>query len=109
MIYKYRCKKCNNLFNIHCFVSERNKTKKCSCGNPAFRDVEEELKERGKLHNPEGDHPRWSWALAINPNQIKEAMKVHPDAVFNSKGQMLIKNRVEKLRRMKEAKMMEFS
>ena len=109
MIYKYRCKKCNNLFNVHCFVSERNKTKECSCGNLAFRDVEEELKERGKLHNPEGDHPRWSWALAINPNQIKEAMKVHPDAVFNEHGQMLIRNRKEKKQRMAEAKMIEFN
>lgn len=108
MIYKYRCKKCNKLFDGFSSISGRNKVKKCSCGGSAYRDFENELKEKGRFNELEMEHPRWSWALGINPNQIEKALKVHPGAVFNEKGQMLIENRTKKLQRLKEAKMIEF-
>lgn len=48
---------------------------------------------------------RHSWALAINPNNAEEvaaARKRHPGAEFDKFGRMVIHNRVEKLKRMKE-------
>ena len=48
---------------------------------------------------------RRSWALGINPTDPKEvaaARKRHPGAEFDRFGRMVIHNRVEKLKRMKE-------
>lgn len=48
---------------------------------------------------------RHSWALGINPTNAEEvaaARKRHPGAKFDRFGRMVIHNRVEKLKRMKE-------
>jgi len=48
---------------------------------------------------------RHSWALGINPNNPKDvadAKARHPGAKFDKFGRMIIHNRVEKLKRMKE-------
>jgi hypothetical protein len=47
-------------------------------------------------------------ALGVAPNQIEAARKIHPDAEFNERGDMLIKNRADKKRRMKERGFVEF-
>lgn len=52
--------------------------------------------------------PRYSMALGVAPDQIEEARKIHPDAEFNKRGDMLIKNRADKKRRMKERGFVEF-
>jgi len=72
---------------------------------------ESKLKQKTVRCNIDAMHcnPRWSYSLGVHPGQIKEAMVVHPGAVFNEKGQMLISGRKEKLQRMKEARMSEYS
>lgn len=49
-----------------------------------------------------GNHPRWSAALGVNTTQIKEAKKLWPDNVYNEKGDVLILNRKDKLKKMKQ-------
>jgi len=105
-IYCYSCSKCGENFEVTAPMSESSKPRKCECGGEAIRDIRAE-QSQGNIDGLMVDNPRWSWALGINPNQIKDAMKTHPGAVFNERGQMLIKNRNDKLRRMKEAKMEE--
>ena len=105
--YCYQCSDCGENFEIIASMSESSKPRKCTCGGKALRNLQLE-QAQGNVDGLMKDNPRWSWALGINPNQIKEAMKKHPNAVFNSKGQMLIRNRQEKKQRMKEAKFIEF-
>lgn len=105
--YCYLCSICGENFEIAAPMSESSKPRKCVCGGKAVRSLQLEHAQ-GNVDGLQRDNPRWSWALGINPNQIKEAMQAHPDAVFNSKGQMLIKNRADKLRRMREAGMEEY-
>jgi hypothetical protein len=49
-----------------------------------------------------GENHRWSDALGVAPNQIEAARKIHPGAVFDKEGRMLIRNRTEKKRRLRE-------
>jgi len=105
--YCYLCSDCGENFEIVAPMSESSKPRKCVCGGEAARSLQLEHAQ-GNVDGLMKDNLRWSWALAINPNQIKEAMKIHPGAIFNEKGQMGIRNRKEKLQRMKEAKMEEY-
>jgi len=89
-------------------MSESSKPRKCACGGEAVRSLQLEHAQ-GNVDGLMVDNPRWSWSLGINPKQIKEAMAKHPGAVFNEKGQMLIRNRQEKKQRMREANMIEFN
>lgn len=45
-----------------------------------------------------------STALGVNPSQIKDGsvFKVHPGAIFNHRGDMIMKNRAEQKQRLKE-------
>ena len=106
--YCYTCSGCGESFEIVAPMSESSKPRKCVCGKDAVRSLQLEHAQ-GNVDGLQRDNPRWSWALGINPNQIKEAMKKHPGAVFNEKGQMLIRNRQEKKQRMREAGMIEFN
>jgi hypothetical protein len=58
------------------------------------------------------ENVRYSYSLGCRPSQLKEMQKLHPNAKFVKKGHgyvMEIKNRAEKLQRMKERGFEEFS
>ena len=57
----------------------------------------------------EVDNERWSWAMAVNPENIPEAMKKYPGSQYNERGQLLVRNRSEKLRHMKMRGMEEYN
>lgn len=49
------------------------------------------------------NHPRWSWSLGINRQDIPTMKKKHPDRTYHSiTGQLLIENRKHKKQMMKE-------
>lgn len=57
------------------------------------------------------DNPRYSASMGVSETQIKEAMKLHPQAEWKKFGHSyrpLIKNRTSKLRMMKQCGMEEF-
>ena len=57
------------------------------------------------------DSPRYSASMGVSETQIKEAMKLHPQAEWKKFGysyRPLIKNRTDKLRMMKQCGMEEF-
>jgi hypothetical protein len=55
-----------------------------------------------------GEHERVSRALGVAPNQIEQAMKLHPNAKFDREGNMILKNRTEKKQRLKERGWVEY-
>jgi putative FmdB family regulatory protein len=105
--YSYKCSACGHGFKYVSTISRRNEPQSCpQCEKASPRDIEAELAPSRACDVANEDHPRWSWALGINadnPQEVAEARIRHPDAVFNDKGQMFIRNRQEKLRRMHEA------
>ncbi len=55
------------------------------------------------------DNPRWSWAMGANVKDIPKLMKKYPDRTYNPKtGQLLVKNRTEKKKLMREHGMEEY-
>lgn len=51
-----------------------------------------------------GDKERISTALGVDPSQIADGsvFRVHPGAIFNHRGDMILKNRTEQKQRLKE-------
>lgn len=55
------------------------------------------------------DNPRWSWSMGVNVEDIPKMNKLYPDRVYNPKtGQLLVKNRTEKKKLMKEHSLEEY-
>jgi len=71
---------------------------KCSCGRWANRN----WNVYGNTDAVMKDNIRHSEVLGVHPNQIPLARKIHPGAEFTEEGAMIIHNRQEKLKRMKE-------
>lgn len=83
-------------------MAQRDQTQVCpGCNGPAARDAETELREGSQ--NQMKDSPRWSWSLGAHLHQIPELMKAHPDRTYHPEtGQLLIKNRQDKVKYMRE-------
>lgn len=84
----------------------------CDDGVKAFAVTDD--KEQ-KLNNPIfvnlgfKENPRWSWAMACNVEDIPKMQKQYPDRIYNpNTGQLLVKNRTEKKKLMKEQGYEEF-
>lgn len=60
------------------------------------------------VHTDCMDHPRWSEAMGVNPDQIPEAMRRFPGSTYDSEGRLLVKNRADKKKKMKERGYIEF-
>jgi hypothetical protein len=71
-------------------------------------DKERKLNNKGFVNIGFQENPRWSWAMAVNVEDIPKMQKQYPDRVYNlNTGQLLVKNRTEKKRLMKEHNMEE--
>ena len=53
------------------------------------------------------EHIRESLAMAVRPEDVPAAMKKYPGSTYNSRGHLIIHNRAEKLKRMKERNLIE--
>lgn len=109
-LYCYRCLDCEKSFEK--FVPRKDYKKKqiCSCGGDAIRDIVAEH-SNGNVDGLMRENPRLSVALGCHPSQLKDMQKIHPGAEFvevNGMCRMKIRNRQEKLRRMKERNFEEF-
>jgi len=75
------------------------------CGGKNYRlSFPKELKKKKPFVSigfPE--NVRYSWALGCQPYERAKMAKKHPGAEFTPDGRMIIHNRTEKKRRMKEA------
>lgn len=105
-IYQFSCSKCGMSFEqIEC-MAKRNDIHNCpGCNGPAARDVETELAQTGNVDETTKDHIRYSKAMGVNPAQIPTAEKAFPGSEYvkcgPNAGDLIIRNRQQKLHEMK--------
>jgi len=99
--YCAKCKTCGKIFDYFCPISERNNPVKCECGSIAERDVESEFKV-GRRPKWVSDNPRWSVSMGVPPSQVEDFRKRFPNSVYDNRGRLLVKNRKDKIRQMRE-------
>ena len=90
-IYEYKCNKCGQIteeFQIDTNVNNELLCKKCG-GNTK--------KIVSRVNTDLINNERYSNTMGVNPRQIKEAERIYPGSVYNSKGQLRIDNRKHKL------------
>lgn len=94
--YDYRCESCGECFEVMKSMKDSDTPEACpECGSPAKKLIScPTVYADGMV--------RVSYALGVHPKQIPEARKIHPGAEFTPEGHMIIHNRAEKLRRLKE-------
>lgn len=97
-IYKYKCEKCDEFVEELRSMRERNDDCTCTCGNKMVRDY-----TIGRSNQP-ANCERISTALGVHVSQIEsgEVYKVHPGARFTPDGYMILENRAEQKKRLKE-------
>ena len=103
--YMYTCKKCGSIFSDINTVSKRDTTE-CECGGKAERNVEAELAPK-KMIKWVTEKERWSTSMGVPRDQVDEFRKRFPNSTYRDDGRLLIKNRSDKLRQMKERGMRE--
>ena len=97
-LYNFKCEFCGKSAEDFRPMKEYRNPQICECGEKMDRDY-----TIGK-HITCGDKERVSTALGVHPSQIAsgEAEKLHPGAVFNHNGDMILKNRSEQKQRLRE-------
>ena len=100
--YTAKCKKCGRVFEYLSTISARNEPVECDCGAMAQRNVEAELNSETNTPLIVGDKERWSWSMAVPAPQREEYKKRFPNHVLDEHGRVLIKNRKDKLQKMKD-------
>jgi len=105
----YNCSHCGSKVDLQ--TPEEKFNKKCSeCGEDirsyTIRQVDSVSQTTSKntchVDALMKENKRWSWSMGVNTSQIPEMMKKYPGSEYHPKtGQLLIKNRVHKLREMK--------
>ena len=103
--FQYTCQKCGYTFGVLRTPSLRNVPAQCEmCLGPAERDMKAEFAEHSVVRD--ADHERWSWAMGCTPADAQEAIKKHPELESDFKfgkfgGPLRVRNRQDKLRKMK--------
>ena len=96
------------MFDEFSNMEQRNNTRKCpECLGPAGRNKQAEIRAS------DAEHPRWSMSMGCTTVQAKEVLKVHPELESDFKfgkegGPLLVRNREDKLRKMKMFGMTEY-
>lgn len=96
-IYNFKCPRCGEEDDDICLY--RHKVyPACKCGRKMIDDFSPRFTQTC------GDKERISTALGVHPSQIAsgEAEKLHPGAVFNHNGDMVLKSRTEQKQRLHE-------
>jgi len=106
--YVASCDKCGRIFRYFSCINDRNLIQVCECGQFCERDVQAELACMGNFDATMKSNPRWSTSMGVPANQVKQFSKRFPDSTYSPDGRLLIKNRVDKLRQMKERFMIEY-
>ena len=101
-IYPFKCVECGDEFDeVHSMKESPLKVKCKKCEGVANRN----WNAYGRTDEVMKRNVRYSYSLGCRPWQLKEMQRLHPGAKFVKKGKgyvMEIKNRQEKLQRMKE-------
>jgi len=100
MIKRYSCSRC------HGSKDYTGRLPKCcpDCGSKSFRV---RYNPKDKLENEfvnitYSENERWSTSMGVPENQVNDFRKRFPNSTYSDDGRLLIKNRPDKLRQMKE-------
>jgi hypothetical protein len=107
--YDYHCEKCGKDYSFYSTIDGRDNFRHCAggaepCGGQLHRLA---FQPKSVPSNPGYWTPRVSDALGINPDQLQQALKVHPGAEFTPDGAMVIHSHEEFKRRLKESGMVD--
>ena len=105
--YTYQCSTCSHVFDTMESISRRNNPQTCpKCEGLGYRDVEHELQfnSRAKWVT---DNERWSVSMGVPLASLAEYRKQFPNSVYDNNGRLLIRDRKDKLRQMRERSMVE--
>ena len=107
--YGYRCDTCNENFDGHATIAQRDEPNLCpSCGNLGNRDVEYELQTCSAFDETTKEHVRYSNSMGVNPRQIPAMMRKYPGSRYTPDGRLEVIGRKDKLKKMKERGLVEF-
>lgn len=95
--YDFKCEKCGKIFDELLPMSKSSQPQKCECGGTAVK-----IYTNSRIDATMVDNERWSWALGVNEDQIPEFQQKFPDWKFDSQGRVLVKNRQDKLKKLKQ-------
>ncbi len=108
-VYPFICLECGNKFDEFHSMADAPLEVSCKCGKRAYRNWNDYRKTDALMQ----ENIRYSNSLGIvdptDKKQLAAAAKKFPGAEFDKRGRMKIHNRNEKLLRMKQAGMVEFS
>jgi len=116
-IYSYKCKVCEESFEIVAAMKDFNKRKKCpNCGRLAYRDIVADhssgvVDSQMMEYMMEGSTGCRMYAASYLPHQISEAKRVHPGREFklvNNCYLPIIKNRTDRKKYLKEMNYAEY-
>lgn len=100
---QYHCKRCISDF---IYSDDEDFPKRCPSCDAVYCTLHWQVVENNydgvNIDCTMKENLRYSNSLGVNPNQIPAARKIHPDAEFTSDGRMVIHNRHEKMKRLKE-------
>lgn len=92
---------CGKTFKYISTITSRH-TSVCECGRSAYRDIDAELASVGERKKWVTENNRWSRSMGVPPASLAEYRKKFPNSVYDDSGKLLIKDRKDKLRQMKE-------
>ena len=105
--YVYQCSTCSHVFDTMESIGRRNNPQTCpKCEGLGYRDVEHELQcnSRAKWVT---DNERWSVSMGVPLASLADYRKQFPNSVYDNNGRLLIRDRKDKLRQMRERSMVE--
>jgi hypothetical protein len=108
MVERFECKMCSF---VQDYKDAPAKCPKCWSGHYRIRYMNNSPVKTKFVNLGYKDTPRYSVSMGVSEAQIKEAIKLHPQAEWKKFGHSyrpLIKNRTDKLRMMKQCGMEEF-
>ena len=99
--YSYRCEDCNKDKEQYAKAENYEKPVDCECGGVMRRII-------GLPSTDIVENTRYSSVMGVNPNKIAESMKKYPGSNYTPDGRLIIKNRKDKLRKLRQRSLVEY-
>jgi len=100
----------NRSCNFEQYYDENSDPSVCpECDGKCYRLTfcKDEVRTNKGVNWYEKDNPRWSTSMGVPAGQVKQFSKRFPNSTYSPDGRLLIKNRADKKRQMKERFMYE--
>lgn len=106
---RFECKNCS--CNFEQYYEDGNSPAICpNCDSKWYRLTfcKDEVRDNKGVNWYEKDNPRWSTSMGVPANQVEQFRRRFPNSTYSDDGKLLIKNRADKKRQMKERGFVEY-